>query len=179
MGAETSHGQAQSRFTTICLCSDEIRCHDETLWEPMIKPPLRAENALVERKSQPRIPVDWEIGAFPLWRLHKAHGLSPRRVSICHCSREESAAGPNGVHSFVSDLLRPRFVRGKRLFRTRAHQTIGGLGDQCSKQEQGPSGGPTASPGYYHAGSNATPSQLHRDQSAHPQALLRPCAEID
>ena len=27
--AETAHSRVQRRFTTICLCCDRIRCHDE------------------------------------------------------------------------------------------------------------------------------------------------------
>jgi hypothetical protein len=37
--SETAPDRAQRRFTTICLCRDEIRCHDETVREPMIVPP--------------------------------------------------------------------------------------------------------------------------------------------
>jgi len=39
VGAETADGRAQRRFTTIRLCSDEIRCHDETVRESMMVPP--------------------------------------------------------------------------------------------------------------------------------------------
>jgi hypothetical protein len=36
--SETANGRAYRRFTAICLCSEEIRCHEESAVRQLIAP---------------------------------------------------------------------------------------------------------------------------------------------
>ena len=145
--AETAPGRAQRRFTTICLCRDEIRCHDETVREPMIVPPSVPKNALVREELLLRIPFDWETSVILQALGRKARRIVAPRRSIQLSPAPGVREGPHGVHSYRSDLLCPRSVWLKRLFRTPAHQTIGSLVTNARSRAGSVREAVTASPG--------------------------------